>query len=195
MTCKSWSSLKVVEIKFPALRSHTRRMAHVIQHALSAFTCSLCENGHPKSWVTHKRNRKFRDHTTIDIGDWNRLHYVGNVRFSNVSAMKPGIQKIAGNEGISRYFESVERDLHIVPNACCVDYAGTCSSKQVHRQSKRQSANCNITNYIREHNVGFDTGVAWVSQLIMRFQWQLTLESNVMWLMATIRTADSIHYH
>ena len=46
--------------------------------------------------------------------------------------MRPGLAKIIEKVRISRNFESPETNLHIAENACCIDYADTRLSKQVH---------------------------------------------------------------
>ena len=74
--------------------------------------------------------------------------------------MRPGLAKIIEKVRISTYFESAETDLHIAENACCIDYADTWSSKQVHWLSKRHIPYYSTTHYGCEETVELDTGVA-----------------------------------
>jgi hypothetical protein len=53
-----------------------------------------------------------------------------------VSAMGPGLAQIIEKVRISWYFESPETDLHVVENACCINYAYTRSPKRVYWLSK-----------------------------------------------------------
>jgi len=72
------------------------------------------------------------ENDSIDIGMSQRLRKEGNARINKVSAIRPGLAKIIEKVSISWYFESPETDLHKAENACCIDYADTRSSKQVH---------------------------------------------------------------
>jgi hypothetical protein len=56
-----------------------------------------------------------------------------------VSAMRPGLAKIIEKARISRHCEWPETDIHRAENACCIDYANTWSTKQVHWLSKSQA--------------------------------------------------------
>jgi len=50
--------------------------------------------------------------------------------------MGPGIAKIIEKVRILTYYESSETDLLIAENASCIDYADTCTLKQVYSLSK-----------------------------------------------------------
>ena len=132
MTHELQSTLETTGVEWPVLRNHIPCMAHIIQLALGAFMSSLGVNGRTKSWEAHECDQEFRENESKDIGRSQRLRKEGNARINKVSAMRPGLAKIIEKVCISRYFESPETDLHIAENACCIDYADTCSSKRVH---------------------------------------------------------------
>jgi len=113
-------------------------MAHVIQLGLGAFISSLGVKDHTKFWEAHEHNQQFGENESIDIGKCQRLRKEGNARINEVAAMRPGLAKIIENVCISIYFESPETDLYIAENDCCIVYADTWLSKQVHWLSKSQ---------------------------------------------------------
>ena len=88
--------------------------------------------GHTNSWEAHACDQQFEENARIDSGKGQRPRKEGNVRMNKVSAMRRGLAKIIEKVPISRYFESPETHLHIAENACCIDYADTWSSNQVH---------------------------------------------------------------
>jgi len=107
---------------------------HGTRHS-ACFGCiheQLGAKGCSKSWEAHERDQQFGENESTDIGKSQRLRKEGNARINMVSAMRPGLAKIIGKVCISTYFESGETDLHIGENTCCIDYADTGSSKQVH---------------------------------------------------------------
>jgi len=132
MTCELQSTLEPSGIEWPALRNHIPCMAHIIQLALGALMSSLGVKCHNRSWEAHVRDQQFGENESIDIGKSQRHRKEGNARINKLSAMKPGLAKIIEKVHISRYFELAETDLHVAQNACCIDYANTWSSKQVH---------------------------------------------------------------
>ena len=132
MTRELQSTLEASGIEWPALGNHIPCIAHVIRLAFDAFMSSLGVKGHTKSWQAHERNQQLGENESIDIGNNQWLRTEGNARINRVSAMKPGLAKIFEKVSIPRYFESAETDLHIAENACCIDYANSWSSKQVH---------------------------------------------------------------
>jgi len=136
MTHELQSTLEDSGMEWPASRNHIPCMAHIIQLALGAFMSSLSVKGRTKSWEAHQCDQQFGEHESIDIGKSQRLRREGNARINKVSAMRPGLAKIIEKVRISKYFESPETDLHIVENACCIDYADTWLSNQVHWLSK-----------------------------------------------------------
>jgi len=133
---KLQSTLEASRIEWPALRNHIPCMAHVIQLASWAFMGSLGLKGTTKSWETHERDQQFGENESINIRKSQRLRKEGNATINKVSAMRPGLAEIIENVSISRYFGSPETDLHIVENACYIDYADTWSLKRVHWLSK-----------------------------------------------------------
>jgi len=135
-------------------------MALVIQLALSAFMRSLGVKGRTKSWEAHERDQQFGEKENTDIAKSQRLQKEGNARINKVSAMRPGLAKIIEKVHISTYFESGETDLHIAENACCIDYADTWSSKQVHWLSKSESPDRSDTHYGCEDILELDHGAA-----------------------------------
>jgi len=132
MTCELQSTLEASGIEWPALRYHIPCMAHIIQLALGAFMGSLSVKGCTKSWEAHEHDQQLGENESIGIGKSQRIREEGNARINKVSAMRPGLAKIFGKVRISRYFERPETDLHIAENACCIYYADTWSSKQLH---------------------------------------------------------------
>jgi hypothetical protein len=157
---ESQTTIETSGIEWPALRNHIPYMAHVMQLALGAFTCSLSVKGRTKSWEAHERDQQFGENESIDIGKSQRLRKEGNARINKVSAMKPGLAKIIEKVRISTYFECAETDLQIAENAGCIDYADTWSAKRVHRLSKIQIPDCSTAYYGYKDTSEFDTRVA-----------------------------------
>jgi hypothetical protein len=123
---------KASGIEWPALRNHIPCMAHIIQLSLGAFMSSLGVKGRTKSREAHEGDQQFGENESTDIGQSQRLRKEGNARINMVSAMRPGLAKIIGKVRTSTYYAGAETDLHIVENACCIDYADTWMSKQVY---------------------------------------------------------------
>jgi hypothetical protein len=107
-------------------------MAHVIQLCLGTFMSTLGVKGRTKFWEAHERDQQFGENASTDIGKSQRFRKEGNARINKVSAIRSGLAKIIENVRISAYYKSVETDLHIAENACCPDYADTCTSKRVY---------------------------------------------------------------
>jgi len=168
MTCELESTPDASGMEWAALRNYLPCMVDVIQLALGAFMSSLGVKGHAKSWEAHECNQQFRENESIDIGISQRLRKEGNVRINMVWGMKSGLGKIIAKVHISRYFESPETDLHIAENACCIDYADTCSLKWVHLLSKSQIPHHVTTYYGCEDMLELNTGFAWANLLIRR---------------------------
>ena len=173
MTCKLQSTVEASGIEWPALRNHIPCTAHVIQLALGAFMSSLGVKGCTKSWEAHGRIQQFGENESVEIGQSQRLRKEGDARINKVSAMKPGFAKIIEKVRISRYFESAETDLHIAENACCIDYANTWLSKQVHWLSKSKYPHRVTSRYGCEDSFELNPGVAWVHILITRIHMQV----------------------
>jgi len=160
MTRELQSTLEASAIMWPAVRNHIPCMARVIQLALGAFMSSLGVKGHTKSWEAHERDQQFGENESIDIGKSQRRWKEGNATINKVSAMKQGLAKIIEKVRISWYFESPEIDLHIAENACCIDYAGTWSSKPVQWLSNSQSSHRCTPDYECKVMLELNTGVA-----------------------------------
>jgi len=126
------SILEESGIKWPALRNHISFMSHVIQLAIRTFMSSHRVKVCTKSSEADVHNQQFGENESIDIGKSQRLQKEANARINKASAMRPGLAKVIERVRTSRYFESPEADLHIVENACCIDYADTWWSKQGH---------------------------------------------------------------
>jgi hypothetical protein len=74
--------------------------------------------------------------------------------------MRPGLAKIFENVHISQYFESLETELHIAENDCCIDYADTWSFKPVDVQSNNKCP-CRGTTYSGcENTLEYNSAVA-----------------------------------
>jgi len=160
MTCQLQCTLEASGIEWPASTNHIPCMAHIIQLALGAFMSTLGVKGRTKSWEAHERDQQFGENESTDIGKSRRRRNEGNARINKVSAMRPGLARIIEKVRISTYFEGAETDLHIAGNACCIDYADTWSSKQVHWLSKSQSMDCSTTHHGCGDTLELETGVA-----------------------------------
>jgi hypothetical protein len=88
------STLEVSACRWLALSNQIARMAHVIQLALGAYTCSLGVKDCTKSWEAHEHDQQFGENDSIDIGKSQRLRKEGNARIHMVSAMRPALAKI-----------------------------------------------------------------------------------------------------
>jgi hypothetical protein len=67
----------------------------------------------------------------MDIWNSQRFRKEVNAKINYVSAMRPGLVKIIEKVHISRYFESLETNLHKAVNTCCIDYTDTWLKNQV----------------------------------------------------------------
>jgi len=186
MTQELQSTLEASGIEWRAMRNHIPCMAHINQLALGGFMCSLGVKVWTKSWEAHERDQQFGENHSTNIGNSQRLQKKGNARNNKVLAMRPRIAKIIEKVRISCHFERPETDLHIAPNACCIDYVDTCSLKLVHWLSTSQSTNHNTTHYGYGNTVEFNNGVAWVSLLITRIHRKEGQVSKIQWLPATL---------
>jgi hypothetical protein len=101
ITSELQSTLEGSRIEWPALRSHTPCMAHVLQPAVGAFMSSLSVKGRTKSWKAHEQDPQFGENESIDIRKSGRLRKEGKATINKVSAMRQGLAKIIGQEGIS----------------------------------------------------------------------------------------------
>jgi len=189
------STLQASRIQWPALRNHIPCMAHIIQLALGEFMSSLGVKGHTKSSQAHARNQQFGENKSVDIGNSQRLRKEGNARINKVSAMRPGLAKIIEKVCISRYFESPETFSHIAASACRIDCMDTWSSKWVHWLSNSQSPNSCTTCYGCEDTLECDTGVAWVSLPITRFDLWVSPQSEIQWLLACLPNQGWMDHH
>jgi len=172
MTWELQSNLAASGIMWPAIRIHIPRMVHVIHHALGMNVSGLGITGRTKSWEAHDHYQQFGENESTDIGNSQRLRKGGNPIINRVLPMRLGLAKITEKVCISRHFACSETEVHIAENACCVDYIDTWLSKQVHWMPRSQNMNCVTTYYVCENTVEFDTGVGWVSLLIISFrQW------------------------
>jgi len=160
MTRELQSTLEATGIESPALRNHIPCMAYVIQLTLGAFMCSLGVKACTKSWEGHECNQQFGENMSIDVGKSQRLRNKGHARINQVSAMSPGWGEIIEKIRISWYFESPEADLHIAENACCIYYANTWLTTQVHWLSKSQSPHCSTSDHGCENTLELYTAVA-----------------------------------
>jgi hypothetical protein len=88
-------------------------------------------NGCMKSCKAHEHSQPFGENESRYIGKSQRLRKDGDAQINKMSAMRPGLTKIIEKVHISTYFESLETDLHIAENVCCIDYADSWSSKRV----------------------------------------------------------------
>jgi hypothetical protein len=154
--------------KWPVLENRIPCLEHVIHLALGPFMSSLNVTGCTKSWEAHECDQEFGEDQSTEIGKSQRLWKQGNARINKVAAMRPGLAKIIEKVCISTYFESAKTDLHIAPNASCLDHAHSWSSKQVHWLSKSQSLHHNTIDWGYKDRLGLDTGVAWASLSITR---------------------------
>jgi len=189
------STLEASGIEWPALRNHIPCMGRIIQLALGALMRSLGVKGRTRPWEAHGRTRQFGKNESIDIGQSQRLQKVGNARINKVSAMRQGLAKIIEKVHISTYFESPETDLHTAENACCIDYADTWSSKQVHSLFQRHSVNSSTTCCGFEDTVVFDTGVASACPLFTRIHLSVAQESNIQRLLVTRDKTGWMDHH
>jgi len=190
MTHDLQSTLEVSGIKWPALRNHIPCMAHVTQLALGEFMSSLGVQGLTKFWEAHRDHQQFQETETIDIEKTYSVWREANGRINQVSATRPGLVKTIEKVCISRYFESAETDLRVAKNACCIDYADTWSSKQVHRLSQSQCLHRSTTWYVIEDTLEFDTAVAWAILLITRIHPQVTPKSKIQCVPATLHNTE-----
>jgi len=195
MTRKLQSTLEASAIQWPALRNHVPCMAHVILLAIGAFMSSLGEKGRTKSWEAHERDQQFGENESTDNGQSQRLRIEGNARINKVSAMKPGLARIMETVPISWYFECPEIDIHLAKNACCIHYADTWSSTQVHWLSKRQSSDRSTTDYGCEDMVELNTGAAQASLLITGIHTWVAAKSKMHWLPATFHNSSWVDHH
>jgi len=183
------STLEVSGIEWPALRNHIPYTAYVIQLGLGAFMSSLGVNGRTKSWEAHESDQQFGENGSIDTGKSQRLRKEGNARINKVLAMRPGLAKIIEKVRISWYFESPEADLHIVENACCIDYADTWLSKRVYWLSKYQSPQCGFSDYGCEERLELYTGVTWAARPITGIHMCVASKSKIHWIPANVHNS------
>jgi hypothetical protein len=108
--------------------------------------------------------------------------------------MRPGLSQIMETICIWRYFQSPETDCYIAENACCIDYADTCSLKRVHCLSKRASLHRWSTYYWCEDTFDLDPWVACASQLIMRIHPLVAPKSTIEWLPATLHNTAAMDH-
>jgi hypothetical protein len=88
------STLEASGINWSGLRNHIPCMANVIQLALGVLMSSLSVKGRTMSWEAHERAHQLGEKESIDIGKSQRLRNEGNARINEVSAMRPGLEKI-----------------------------------------------------------------------------------------------------
>jgi len=100
------------------------------------------------------------------LGKSLRLRQEYDAGINKVSAMCPGLAITIETLRISRQYEWPQTDIHTEENACCTEYAGTWSTKRVHRLSKSKSPDASTTNYGCEDTLELDPGVGWARQLI-----------------------------
>jgi len=118
----------------------------------------------------------------------------GNARINKVSAMRPGLAKIIEKVHISWYFESLETDLHMAENACCIDYAETWSSKQVYWLSKSQSPHCGTSDYRCEDTLELYTGVTRAGLLITGIHTWVATKSKMHCTSAKVQIDYGLRY-
>jgi len=169
-------------------------MVHLIQLALGAFMSSLSINGLTKSWEAHGHDQQFGDNESTHNGKGQTLWKEGIAQISKVSAMTPGSRKIIEKVHISRYFDSLETDLDIEANACCVDCTDTWPLKRVHWVSQSSSRYPSTANYACTPTVEFDSGVAWTSLPVMRTHPRVAHASKRQWLPATLYNTGWMDY-
>jgi len=126
------STLAASGIESPAIRNHILSIVHIVQLALGVFMSSHTVKGCTKSWQSHERDQLFGENESTAVGKSQRLRREGNARINQVSTVRPGSANTFEKFRLSRHFGSPGTDLHKAKNACCVDYADTWSSKQVH---------------------------------------------------------------
>jgi len=195
MTRELQTTLEASGIEWCALRNHIPCMAHVIELAQGGFMSSHGVKGRTKSWEAHECDQQFGANESINIGKSQKLRKEGNARIKKVSAMRPGLAKILEKVCISRYFESLETDLHIAENACCIYYADTWSSKPVHWRLKSQSPHDSTNNYGCEDKLELHTAVAWASLPIVRIHLWVAFKSKIQQLLATLHNTGSMHHY
>jgi len=161
-------------------------MAHMIQLALDAFMSIRRVKYRTNSWEAHMRDQRFGANESIGIGISQRLQKEGNARIKMVLALRPGLAKIFEKVCILRNFESPETDLYVAANACCIDYADTRSSKQVHWLSESFSTNSSSIHLGFEETVECTSAVAWASLPITRIHPQVVSDSNIDYTPATL---------
>jgi len=122
---------------------------------------------------------------SIDIGKSQGLRKEGDARINKVLAMWPGSAKIIEKGCISRYFQSPDTGLHLAENACCIDYADSRLSKQVHWLLNSKSPHCGTTYYGWEDMAELNTGVACPGLPITTIHPQVAPKSQTQWLLAT----------
>jgi len=186
MTPELQLTLHASGIRRPPMRNHIPCMAHLIQLALCAFMSNLSVKGCTRSWEANERDQQFGENESTNIGKSHSLRKEGNAWINKVSAMRPALAKIIKTVCISRHFERPETYYYIAKNACCVDYAATWSSKQVHRQSEDHSTNSSTTDYVFPNTVEFYSRVAWASLPITRIHPGAAEESKIQRLLATL---------
>jgi hypothetical protein len=131
-TLEMQSTLEPSRIEWPALNNHMPCMTEVIRHTLGVFMSRLGVHGGTKSGEAHERDQQDEVNETIEIGKSQTLRTEGNARINMLLAMRSGLAIIIEKQPISRYFEYHETDLHIVDNACCIDYTDPRSLNQDH---------------------------------------------------------------
>jgi len=189
MTRELQSTLEGSGIEWPALRIHIQCMAHFIQLPLGAFMSSLGVKGRTKSLEAHECHPEFGENESIDIGKSQRLRREGNARINMVSAMRPGLAKIIEKVRISWYFESPETDLHNAENACCIDYADTWSSKQIHWLWRSRSPHCSTSDYGCKDTLELYRGVTQAGLPIMGIHMWMASKSKIHRIPATVHNS------
>jgi len=183
------STLEATALLWPALWKHIPCMAHIIQLAFGVFMSSLSVKGCTKSWEAHERNQQFGENESIDNGKSQRLRKEVNARINKVSATKPGLANIFQKLRILWHFGSPEIDLHIVENACRIDYADTWSSKRVHWLSNCQSSQRGSADYGCEDMLKFNSAVARARLPTTGIHRRVAAKSNIHWLPASIHNS------
>jgi len=189
MTRELQSTLEGSGIEWPALRNHIPCMAHIIQLALGAFMSSLGVKVRTKSCEAHEHDQQFGQNESMDIGKSQRFRKDGNARINKVSAMRPGLAKIIETVPISWYFETLETNLHKAENACCIDYADSWSSKQVHWLSRNQSPQCSTSDYECEDTLELYTGVTQAGLPITGIYLWMAWKSKIHRILATVHNS------
>jgi len=150
MTWEQQSSLKASGIEWPALRCHIPFMAHVFHLSLGAIIRSFGVTGCTTYWQAYVCYGQFGENESTVFANSERLWKGGKARISKVSAMRLGLAGKIEKAHIPMNFGCPQSDLHSATNACCIEYAVTRLSKQVHWLLNSQSRNCGIINYVGE---------------------------------------------